>query len=333
MKRKLGILLTILLTVTACVRNAPDEIPSNDGDGADTPTSLFSQVVNTDTPEVEPTSEDSLDNETSTEESNDTGDGADNVAPSETPFLFTSTPSELITPTVIFTETPFATLAIGATRTPTQVPSPAVPPLDPELEFKGSKRFIETFDTEDNWITGAGSPPDTENIFMFVDGGIMQVTGKIQTYHTWWYSNKRIGNGYVEMDVNTGKCETDDAYGFIVRGALSGESARGYIIGFTCDGKFFVNRLDSDQAYPTFVIYIPTPGDTLNRGTNQINTVGVKMDKETISIYANGYLVGQFFDAAHEYGRYGLFVSAGPTANYTYEVSEIRIWDWTLTED
>lgn len=324
MIKRLLTLIVLLLIGTGCVRAAPENNTS-DEDLTAAPTTIFSQ----------PSSTPVSDNEGGTDEASPTEDSQDNGGNdslTETPFLVTPTLSAQMTASPIFTNTPSSPATAAPTRVPTQVPSPSFPPLNPDEAYKGSRRFVETFETDENWITSTGFPPDTENIRMAVEGGIMQVTGKYQTFHTWWYSNKRVGNGYIEMDVNSGNCAGDDSYGFIVRGALSGESARGYIIGFTCDGNFFVNRLDSDQGYPTQSIFIATPGDTIKRGKNKINTIGIEMDEENFVIFANGYEVGRFIDTTHIYGRYGLFVSAGPTANYTYEILEIRIWDWTVID-
>ncbi len=32
-------------------------------------------------------------------------------------------------------------------------------------------------------------------------------------------------------------------------------------------------------------------------------------------------------DATYDIGRYGVFVKAGPTQNYTYIINQIRVWD------
>jgi hypothetical protein len=243
-----------------------------------------------------------------------------------TPFIITPTDENPITPTSEFTDTPSATDTPSPTDTPTEPPTPAEPGFDPVARWN-SPRFIDTFDSDDNWVAKNGELPDTGNIKLEIIDNTLSVTGKHQDFDTWWFSSSTLGDMYVEMTINTGDCKEDDAYGIILRGAPSGEPAHGYIAGFTCDGKYFVRRLDTTDPYIVASLFTPANNDYIIRGSGKTSVLGFLAVKNEFTLYSNGYEVAYFTDETYDIGRYGVFIKAGPTENYSYTVSRIRVWD------
>lgn len=300
--KKTALLILLLLLLSACVRPAPT--PDAFSFGTNTPSSSKA----TPTAIVVKASNTPLGND------------------DPTPFIITPTEENPITPTGEYTSTPSITDTPAATDTPTQPPTPIEPGFDPVARWS-SPRFIETFDSDDNWVAKNGILPDTGNIKLEIIDNTLSVTGKHQDFDTWWFSTATLGDMYIEMTVNSGDCKEDDSYGTILRGAPSGEPAHGYIAGFTCDGKFFVRRLDTTDPYIAAAIFIPTDSDYIVRGSGKTNVLGFLAIKNEFTLYANGYEVAYFTDETYSVGRYGVFIKAGPTENYTYTVSKIRVWD------
>jgi hypothetical protein len=54
--------------------------------------------------------------------------------------------------------------------------------------------------------------------------------------------------------------------------------------------------------------------------------LGVWVSQGTFTIYANGYEQTTIADDTFTSGRYGLYVNAGKTQDFTYRVDRIRIW-------
>ncbi|MGD8823062.1 MAG: hypothetical protein PVG63_08160, partial [Anaerolineales bacterium] len=100
----------------------------------------------------------------------------------------------------------------------------------------------------------------------------------------------------------------------------------GYIALFSCDGQYSLRRLDSDNPYSTtdLVEWIHSP--LLNAGSDQTNVMGIKFEGSTISLYANDYLLTEITDTSFTKGRYGVFVIANQTENFTYRIEELAYW-------
>ncbi len=317
------------LLLAGCVRPAAPVPTAEDplADFIDAPTAVFQQAT------ASPTSAASDDDASDATLSVDTLPGgteppATNApAASPSPFILTPT-ADGPTPTSAFTETPEGARAATSvpTNTPTQAPTPDNPQLDPIQAFGGA-RFDEQFADDANWIGNDGNLPDSDYIKLDIQDGKMGVTGKNLEFDTWWFTASTLGDAYIEMEVNSGDCEGTDAYGLILRGAPTGEPAHGYIVALTCDGRFFVRRLDTTDPYTVSQLFIYTPDDSILRGASQINKLGVLAVGEEFTIYANGQIIAYFIDNTFDVGRYGVFVKPGETENYTYAVNRIRVWD------
>lgn len=257
----------------------------------------------------------------------DSGSGNETDAVIPTSEIVTPTESPTIAPTT--TPAPTETPEDTATPEPTEITDlfspPEGVPIDPMFAF-GNSRFTDTFKDATMWQNYYGDS-ENEYILLDIEEDKLSVTGKQQDLITWWFDGFDLVNFYIQMTVDSGECSETDAYGLILRGASHGEPSHGYIIAFTCDGQIFARRVDSANPYKDQQLLGYTQSTIIHTGSNQTNVLGVLMEDDEISIYANGYFFTTLLDPTFKYGRYGVFVMAGPTENYTYSTSEIKIWE------
>jgi hypothetical protein len=305
-KKKIGIIalgLTIATVSIGCTRSGAQEVPPlQDTAGALLPTIL--------TPVED-------------------GSGSNAGQATDTPIVFvatTTTPEP--TGTQSATREATASPTIDLTQTPTFRITPEGTPLNPEIQW-GPPDFIDEMDSASqvNWAQSDGSLPNTSNIELQLNNDQMWVTGKILGWETWWLSWPQITNAYLEATLHTGTCEGRDAYGLIFRAPPSGvRPTTGYIVLFSCDGQYTIRRLDSDNPYSTTELegWIRSP--LINSGSDQTNIMGIKFEGSTITVYANDFLLTEINETSFSEGRYGVFVIAAETENFTYRLEELAYW-------
>jgi hypothetical protein len=251
------------------------------------------------------------------------------VLPSDTPTPQDSpTPSATPTNTAIPSDTPTPSETPLPSDTPTQTPTPTEPPFDPAASY-GTPQIHDTLDNDSNWTDSSGSLPDSDLIRLALGGGKLHVTGKQAGFDTWWYTAPTPADLFLQMSVETDTCSGKQAYGLIMRGpqTVTSGSARGYIYTFSCDGSYRLDRLDSTSPYTMVELIDWTKSDHINGGSDKTNLLGVRIVGDTITLYANGFEVDEIQDGHFSSGRFGLFVNAGPQANFTFNVDEFWFWD------
>jgi hypothetical protein len=173
-----------------------------------------------------------------------------------------------------------------------------------------------------------GLLPDTKYIKITETDAKFYVTGKMAGFSTWYFSWPEVTDFYLQSTFDSGNCSGKDAYGLIVRGPehQAGVSY-GYVVAFSCDGYYWVFRLDGANPYTTKELVSWTKSDYLLSGTNKQNVMGIQAVGDKLTIYANGHQIAEVTDSKYEFGRYGVFVSPELTANYTYRVVHMSYWD------
>jgi hypothetical protein len=205
--------------------------------------------------------------------------------------------------------------------------TPSGPAFDPYVLY-GDPTMVDPMDSNSigNWKSG-GVLPDSEYIRISTENGNVYVTGKKPGFSTWFFSWPTLKNFYMELSVKSGECTGKDEYGLIVRGPAHGAGVSyGYIIAFSCDGHFRVTRLDSADPFSTTDLVSQRESEHIYTGKNQGNMIAVKADGKKLTIFANSYQIAEVSDSIFLQGRYGLFVQAVDTANYTYQPVEIAYW-------
>jgi hypothetical protein len=304
--KKIGFIalgLTIVVVLLGCTRSGAQEVPPLQ----DTTDALLPTIL------------------TPVDGGSNNGEGQ----ATNTPIIFiatTTTPEPTATETATLEAT--ATPTGDQTQTPTFRITPEGTPLNPEIQW-GPPDFIDDMDSASqvNWAQSDGSLPNTSNIELQLSNDQMWVTGKILSWETWWLSWPQISNAYLEATLYTGTCEGLDAYGLIFRAPPSGvRPTTGYIVLFSCDGQYTIRRLDSDNPYSTteLVGWIHSP--LITSGSDQANIMGIKFEGSNISVYANDYQLTEINDTSFNEGRYGVFVIAAETENFTYRIEELAYW-------
>jgi len=340
-KNKLFLLFTVLLisalSLTACVRPVSDGNPTPRGTG------LLEEVLTATIIPVDGGDEEGLQSgenliETAVQETLQAQQTADaesqaeeDQQPGEPTTPEPSATLHIITPTTTPEESteepqPEATEEPSApTNTATTRPTIDAAQINPDKEFTGAK-FVDTFDDPVLWYDTSGTLPDSEYLKLEIVEEDMIVTGKLRLWDTWWITGFTLTDFYIEMEVNTGDCSGSDTYGMILRASQHGQPTRGYLIGFTCDGKVYAKRLESVSPYVATSILNPTETDLIYAGPNQTNILGVAFDGNTMTIYPNRYYFSTIQDSTFSSGRYGVYVQAGDKGNYTFTIDEIRTW-------
>jgi hypothetical protein len=215
---------------------------------------------------------------------------------------------------------------------PTAAVTPSQGSFDPVAAY-GTPTFDDpmTGGNITDWTNPqTGLLPNTNYIKIVESGGKFYVTGKIPGFSTWYFTWHELTDFYLQSTFDSGSCTGKDAYGLIIRGPehQAGVSY-GYVVAFSCDGSYWVFRLDGANPYTTQDLVSWTPSQYIVSGSNAQNVMGIKAIGNTLTIYANGNQIAEIFDNKYDFGRYGVFVSPELTANYTYRVVHMSYWDLT----
>jgi len=154
------------------------------------------------------------------------------------------------------------------------------------------------------------------------------VTGKETDFSTWYFTWRELADFYLQASFDTGTCADKDTYGLIIRGPahLAGTSF-GYVAAFSCDGSLWVFRLDSANPFASKDLVSWAHSDFIQAGSNKTNLMGIRAIGAELTIYANGHQIAQVTDSHYAVGRFGVFVMADATANYTYRLIKLSYWD------
>lgn len=211
-----------------------------------------------------------------------------------------------------------------STATPTETPTATLPPSatlpagDPRQSL-GNPDYNEKFVNGKNWFlyTGALSKAEIDN------GRFLYTMFSPQFGGEWTVTVPRSKNYYIETEGEiVSDCTGRDSYGFFFR-APKDDANAGYLFGFSCNGEYSLFSWDGTEL-TTLQDWLPA-GEILV-GKNQINRLGLKVEDDLISLYANGKPLATLIDDTHDGTRYGFFVWSQSTDNFQVAFDNVLYW-------
>ncbi|MDH5508660.1 MAG: DUF1080 domain-containing protein [Anaerolineae bacterium] len=221
------------------------------------------------------------------------------------------------------TQTHFASVNTQApTSNPTHMPggpTPTFPSGDPRLSL-GNPSWVDTFDSTTNW-----NPFNSTYSKGEIKDGKFYMTAKSTTGGSRWVlSWPQIHNFYIEAEmISGGMCVGLDRYGLIIRAPDTGS---GLMLAFSCDGRYEFLRWQDNSST---VLIDWTSNPAINKGPNQYNRMGIRVNGNAYSFYANGVLLtATTHNSYNASNRFGLVIGASSTPNF-YAMFETLLY-WTL---
>ncbi len=177
---------------------------------------------------------------------------------------------------------------------------------------------VETFKDGSAWY----QYEDDKYSFSVTDGEMVMVGKKPELNDAWVTAPIKLKDFYMEAVFKVGDtCSDKDRYGLLVRAP---KPEYGYVISFTCGGKFRLYYMDNDKY---IAVQEWKSSDLIVKGTNATNRMGVWMKGNQIKLYANGKLLGTYTDSAFEEGITGVHIGPAQTGMFEVRVDEIQWWD------
>lgn len=232
------------------------------------------------------------------------------------PVLQTGTAPAAETPTATGTEEPTATATpeeAAETATATDLPS------DPRAAL-GDPDFLDNFQNGDNWSLYE----DEHVLFRVADEALRMVAFNAESWDGFMLSWPQINDFYLEMTATTNNCSGLDRYGLVSRSVRTDEGYAGYLFGISCDGQYSL-RIWDGEAFTRLIDW--TASEHIQAGSDQSNRIGMMMEGENISLYANGNLLAESTDETFEEGRIGVFIGSVNSEDFTVLVEEVAYWE------
>jgi hypothetical protein len=200
------------------------------------------------------------------------------------------------------------------------------PPPTPTLDADDPKAGLGDLDFFDDFSSGESWPLYTDDhvSFQVKDSDLVMTAFNPDKYNGWMLTWPVISDYYLEMTTKTQQCSGKDTYGNMVRAVKTDQGYIGYLYNISCDGHYSLRRWNGEQ-YVSLVDW--TPSDQINSGSNQTNRLGLMLDGNQFTFYANGKQIGQFQDDTHREGRFGVVIGSANTPDLKVNVDEIAVWN------
>ncbi len=169
--------------------------------------------------------------------------------------------------------------------------------------------------------------PDLDTEISFLNGQ-MQLKAVSSRYGWRLASIDPIEDFYLEMTGIFESCSGLDSYGLIFRVPVLLEADRGYLLGITCDGSYYLKIWDGKTApngEMTTIIAHKFNGN-ISQGSGQPNRLGVRFVGSNIRIYINGAMIHEIADTTWAQGYFGVFINQEVTSNMVVNIEELAYW-------
>ena len=203
---------------------------------------------------------------------------------------------------------------------PAIMPSPTpTPEADPRVELGGAD-WVAAFgeDTSQTW----GQFDDEQATVEMKPDELVLTANKANSFDVWSMSYPVLEDFYLEITGTSGDmCGGKDRYGPIVRAP---DNNQGYLYQISCDGMFTLRKWDG-VAYTDLISWTPSPH--IVPGPNQTHRVGIMAEGTNLSVYINGFLLGEAEDETYEVGTFGISIAATDTPGFSVTVTEVLYWE------
>ena len=235
------------------------------------------------------------------------------------PEVPTATKSTAATNTPAASATPAPTNTTGPSPTPTDTPTATLPPSDVRSPL-GDPDWYDSFDTAVNWPLYT----DKHVSFEIKQGNLQMTAYKPDKYNGWIITTPVIRNFYLETKATPLTCADQDRYGLMLRAVkINSRDYVGYQLRISCDGQYWFGNWDNEKYHP---IVDWTASEYLNTDPGNTNRIGVKMEGDHVTLYANGNMMTEFDAVQFSEGKFGLIVGSAVTPKSTVKVEEIAYW-------
>jgi hypothetical protein len=245
--------------------------------------------------------------------------GVSSAPPTETLEAPQDTPTATDVPELSST-VPAGTSTATVTLTPEITASPTLGAEDPRASLS-DPTWVDIFEDQSDWALYS----DDHANFEIASEGLEMTAFNPDFFNSWILSWRRAKDLYLEATGTFGQCSGRDAFGLMIRSTGGDKGYTGYLFGVSCDGRYSLRSWDG-EALTTIVGW--TPDESIQKGPDAVNRIGVLAEGDQFSLYANGELLMQLNDGSHEAeGLFGLFISSAQTANFSALIEEISFWD------
>ena len=210
--------------------------------------------------------------------------------------------------------------------TDTKVPTATVAEPTPTTAKDDIRNTLENPDFSDHFeadrVVNNWSLYSNNNVsFELLEQQVKMTAINANGFFGWTVSWPEVYNGYIEMQATTGpECADLDRWGMMFR---TKDAATGYFIGFSCDGSYSIWEWDGTTLNR---ILKWTRDSHINSGPNKTNRLGIKMQDDELTVYANGIKLKSVTSATFSGGRYGIMIGSVNTPNFSVIVDWVEMW-------
>ncbi|MGD9092189.1 MAG: hypothetical protein PVF74_05050 [Anaerolineales bacterium] len=220
-----------------------------------------------------------------------------------------------------------ATQATAPTNTPVppteaavaQTTATSTPEADPRVEL-GSPTWRAAFgkDTEQTWFQFDDEQAKVE----MKPDELVLTAHQANSSDVWSMSYPVLTNFYLEYTVTIGEaCSGKDRYGPIVRAP---DNNQGYLYQISCDGMFQLRSWDGEE-FSELIEW--TPSEHIFQGPDPSHRLGFMAEGNLLSVYINGFLLGEIEDDAFDMGTFGISIAAADTPGFMVTMTEAVYWE------
>lgn len=201
----------------------------------------------------------------------------------------------------------------AAAITPTMTPE-----ADPRSDL-GSSTWGAVFDDDtETWFQYENEQVKSE----VRDNKLVLTAKKANSFDAWVMSYPQLDDTYLEVVFTTGEtCAGKDRYGILFRAP---DNTQGYLYNVACDGSYQFRIWDGEQ----FTDVINWSVDARIATGPEVNQrLGIWAKGDRLTLYVNGFEVGQVNDSTFSSGTFGVNIAAVENEGFTVNVTEAKAWE------